>query len=166
MVIAIGGVSRAGKTSLAKKIAHLINKENLIIKLDDFTSIYNNKYRINDLADWENPDCVDFTKLYEKIIIEQRNVPVLIIEGFLITHDLRIRNLINYYIHIELSYETFVKRRAADYREPAWYIEHVWESHQKNGLNFRDLTSHIINGENEIDLLSILRFLNLNSNEA
>jgi uridine kinase len=155
MIIAIGGVSRSGKTSLARQLSDAIGPTSSIIHLDNFfkskivrKGIYN--------FDWEHPDSIDFRRLFIEIRTKMKSVKILIIEGFLISYDLRIRNIIDFYIHIDIKRNTFFKRRLTDYNEGWIYVDHVWLSYLAFGTNYQELNYIIVDGENKIDIQAII----------
>ena len=66
MVIGIGGVSRAGKTALAKRLAKHFRKEGLstdILHQDEFVYPDEEIPKVRDKVDWEHPGSIDFERL-------------------------------------------------------------------------------------------------------
>jgi len=61
-----------------------------------------------------------------------------------------------------VSKETFLERKRNDLRwgkEPEWYMEHIWESHQQfYGIEVRK-EAFQLRGENPVDLESVIRYL-------
>jgi uridine kinase len=84
---------------------------------------------------------------------------IVIAEGFLITYDARIKSMLDKYIHITLSKNIFTQRRMKDFRSNLWYANHVWKSFMKRGNNYSDLNHIVINGDREIDMQTVLRFV-------
>ena len=108
--IGIGGVSRAGKTTLATYIKDLYpNKKTHIISMDDYVHEPDKIPRIKDRIDWE---------------------------GILIFYSEEVNKLFDKRIFIDIPKSLFYIRRRNDTRwgkEPRWYIDYVWESYLKYG---------------------------------
>lgn len=178
MIIGIGGVSRAGKTSLCRILKNELHKKTDEIHLDnyikdsshwDFFVTYPIFYlsKLHKSFDMEHPDTIDFDSLYEDIIQSREKNEIVIAEGFLITYDARIKNLIDRYIHIDISKKVFIQRRINDFMKGnLWYAHHVWNSFMKYGNNYADLKHIVINGDQEIDKQAVLSFINSNQNSG
>lgn len=178
MIIGIGGVSRAGKTSLCKILKNELHQKTSVIHLDnyikasshwDFFVTYPIFYlsKIHKTFDMEHPDTIDFDSLYQDIIQGCEKNEIVIAEGFLITYDARIKNLIDRYIHIDVSKKVFIQRRTKDFKKGnLWYARHVWNSFMKYGNNYADLKHIVINGDKEIDKQRVLSFINSNQNSG
>ncbi|HEY9362753.1 MAG TPA: hypothetical protein VIQ00_05800 [Chitinophagaceae bacterium] len=174
MIIGIGGVSRAGKTSLSGFLKKNLGRKCVEIHLDsyikdsshwDFFMKYPIFYlsSIHKMFDMEHPDVIDFNRLYEDIIRSNEENEIVIAEGFLITHDPRIKNLIDCYIHVAVNKEEFIKRRTNDYKKSnSWYANHVWKSFMKYGNNYNGLNYMVVDANNEMDTDSVLAFININ----
>jgi uridine kinase len=138
MVIGIGGVSRAGKTTLAYKIREWFGKKTVfILHQDDYTQPEEKLPKIKDHIDWEHPDSLDFSKLKSLLQEYSNRYPLVIVEGLLVFHDQQLMSLLDKRIYIQISKEAFLNRKTLDNRwgdEPDWYIEHIWTSHFNYGL--------------------------------
>jgi uridine kinase len=137
MIIGIGGVSRAGKTSYAERLKKIFTKKRVIIlSQDDFVFPENQIPKIKDRTDWECPESIDFDKFYETITISSRGHDIVIVEGLLIFYQSRITDLFDITYFLEIDKDTFMKRKSDDTRwgkEPDWYLEHIWNSYLKFG---------------------------------
>jgi uridine kinase len=172
MIIGIGGVSRAGKTTLSNFLKKKLRKKTYEIHLDhyikesshwDFFAKFPAFYlsMLYRKFDMEHPETIDFTRLYNDILLHSQENEIIIAEGFLITYDQRIRSLLDKYIHIHLTKEEFMKRRMNDFkRNNEWYANHVWNSFMKFGNNYHDLNHMVLNGNQQVDKEAVLRFLN------
>ena len=133
MIIGIGGVSRAGKTSLAFKIREWLGYDEVtILHQDEF--IYEDKDlpRIKGHIDWEHPKSLNFKALIEKVRTENELKKYVVVEGLMVFWLEELRNLIDKKIYLEITKEAFLSRKTLDNRwgdEPDWYIEHIWENH-------------------------------------
>lgn len=68
LVVGIGGVSLAGKSTLSKRLKNMRSKERIIIlDMNDFIFPENEIARIKDEADWETPESVDYRNLTGRI---------------------------------------------------------------------------------------------------
>lgn len=135
MIIGIGGVSNSGKSALARRIEKLVHpKKACVLCQDDFT-----KPRlayIKDHLNWEHPDSIDFEKLYQRVLQEEKSHDVVIVEGIFAFHHAPTTQLYDKAIYLIIDRNTFFDRKKRDIRwgkEPAWYIEHIWDSHLAYG---------------------------------
>jgi len=135
--IGIGGVSRAGKTTLSNYIQSLYpRKKTLVISMDEFVHKEENIPKIKDRIDWEDPASVDYQKIKETIEENLPHYDLIITEGILIFYSEEVNKLFNRRIFIDIPKSLFYIRRHSDKRwgeEPKWYIDYVWESYQKYG---------------------------------
>ena len=73
MIIGIGGVSRAGKTTLAEWLRNQFpEKKTHIICQDDFVFPTDRIPRINNRINWEHPDSIDHEAFRKSIIAESK----------------------------------------------------------------------------------------------
>ncbi|HHL52774.1 MAG TPA: hypothetical protein ENJ39_05310 [Flammeovirgaceae bacterium] len=135
--IGIGGVSRAGKTTLATYIKDLYpNKKTHIISMDDYVHEPDKIPRIKDRIDWETPASVDYERLKKEIEEAKKKYDLVITEGILIFYSEEVNKLFDKRIFIDIPKSLFYIRRRNDTRwgkEPRWYIDYVWESYLKYG---------------------------------
>ena len=88
LLIGIGGVSRAGKTTLSNYILNLYpNKKSLIIAMDDYVIDQDKIPRIKDRIDWETPASVDYDRIANKIAASVSEYDLVITEGILIFYS-------------------------------------------------------------------------------
>jgi nicotinamide/nicotinate riboside kinase len=161
-IIGIGGASRSGKSSLAKKLKdHFASKRVWILDQDDFVKPDDQLPKIQDRIDWEHPESIDLPSLLSEIAIASKNNDIVIIEGLLAFYFDELNARYDYSIFVQISKETFIFRRQQETRwgtEPKWYVEHVWISHLIFGqFAEADLT---ISGENELPDSSFRELLN------
>ena len=135
--IGIGGVSRAGKTTLSKYISSLYPKKStLVISMDEFVLAQDKIPRIKDRIDWETPASVDYPKIKETIEANLDKYDIIITEGILIFYSEEVNKLFDKRIFIDIPKSLFYIRRHSDQRwgeEPKWYIDYVWQSYHKYG---------------------------------
>jgi nicotinamide/nicotinate riboside kinase len=166
MVIGIGGVSNAGKTTLANRLKEKLSPLRItILCQDDFARPPKEIPLINGHTDWEVPESINLAKYYRHILKEREQNDIVIAEGLFAFCDPHIYHQYDKKIFLRISKETFWKRKTKDLRwgkEPDWYIEHIWESHFKCGnLNEVDQNTVILSGETAIDLDRLIPFLEL-----
>lgn len=135
MVIGIGGLSRAGKTSLAEKLADYYGRERVtILHQDDFVNPEDEIPKIHDRIDWEHPGSMNFKGLIQAI--KNSDTGIVIVEGILVFFNSDLRSLFDKKILLEIDKPTFLDRRHQENRwghEPEWFIQHVWDSYWKYG---------------------------------
>lgn len=161
MIIGIGGVSNAGKTTLAKQL-----KENLpglnvsILCQDDFPNPVDQIPTIRDHVDWEIPVSIDMNRYRDKVLEAAKNYDVVIAEGLFAFCD---ENIVKYYdkkIFLTISKETFWERKSKDLRwgkEPEWYMEHIWRSHFNCGSEkTADNNTFVLSAEQPLNVNQLL----------
>lgn len=135
--IGIGGVSRAGKTTLSNYIISLYpNKQSVIITMDDYVYETAQIPRIKDRIDWETPASVDYERIKRTIETSLEEYDLVITEGILIFYSEEVNKLFDKRVFIDIPKSLFYIRRHTDTRwgeEPKWYIDYVWESYLKYG---------------------------------
>jgi uridine kinase len=139
LLIGIGGVSRSGKSTLARQLQEhyaSMGKSCLILSQDDFVIPEDQIPKIRDRIDWEDPVSIDWKQLKRKIEEMKASFQVIIVEGLFAFVDPALTELYDMKFFMEISKETFLARKAVDDRwgpEPDWFIEHIWESYLKYG---------------------------------
>lgn len=137
MIIAIGGVSRAGKTTLARKIRDLFHPKSVtVLCQDDFVKPIQEIPSVNDRIDWEHPDSIDHHAFKVAIMAESEENEIVIAEGLMVFYDAETEALFDKKILIQIDFDTYLRRKKKDLRwgaEPDWYIKHIWESYLKYG---------------------------------
>ncbi len=164
MIIGIGGVSRAGKTSLAKKIiGYFPDKRKVILHQDDYNNAGFDIPQIKDRIDWEVPESIDFPRLKYDFKWLSANVDIVILEGIFAFYDEEINKMFDKKIFVDIGYKDFINRKLLDKRwgyEPLWYIYHIWDNykiHREEILKMQDL--FIIDDnrpENDIEIRNFL----------
>jgi uridine kinase len=139
-IIAIGGVSRSGKTSLALWL-HKHLADSMMLSQDDFVQPEELIPRVRDRIDWEHPDSVNWQAWQRAIVSNRKDCSYLILEGLLMFQDqsLTVEPDLCYYLTMDKA--SFLEERKNETRwgyEPPWYIEHVWKSHALHGTPFRE----------------------------
>lgn len=153
-IIGIGGVSRAGKTSLAQHINDWFpDKRVKILHQDDFINPIPKIPLIKGQTDWEIPESLDFIAFRDEILYAKDKYDYVLAEGLMVYWNPEVCQLFDKKIFIEISKNTFLNRKTLDQRwenEPNWYIEHIWQSHFKYGRvpeQMRDVLC--MSGENQ-----------------
>ncbi len=135
--IGIGGVSRAGKTTLSNYIKSLYPKKSIfLIEMDRFVKNEADIPKIRNHTDWEHPISVDFKRLKEALKKALNTYDIVITEGILIFYSEELNQLFDKRIFINVPKTVFYKRRKKEKRwgaEPDWYLDYVWESYLKYG---------------------------------
>lgn len=152
IIIGINGVSRAGKTTLAEDICAWFHDNKIkIIGQDKYVIPKTSMPLINGQLDWERPESLDFKAFRNAILSAKDDYDYVIAEGLMVFYDPKVYMLFDKKIYIEISKDTFLSRKALDFRwekEPDWYIEHIWDSHFIYGKVPADMKNVLcLNGE-------------------
>lgn len=161
LVVGIGGVSRAGKSTLSNSIkSWLEDRTTIILDMDDFVFAEETIPVINDGINWEIPESVDFERIRKKIEEVREQYDYVIVEGILIFYDLELNGLYNNKIFVDISHGTFLQRKSRDSRwdEPEWYIKHIWDCYLTYGRNNSN-DALVLDGTKEFDESKIIEFL-------
>ena len=164
MIIAIGGSSTAGKSTLAAKIGEVYDHRKVkILCQDSYVKPESEIPLINDHIDWETPESIDFDRFYRAIVYANLQFEVVIVEGLMIYYNRRTVDLFNKRLFVEIDKETFLKRKSRDLRwgkEPEWYMEHIWDSYLKYGQVPKVLNDVFkVDGRRSIDVYQVIKFL-------
>jgi len=167
MIIAIGGASRSGKTTLAKAIQAHINrgiKSCTILHQDDFVYPKPLIPSIDGKTNYECPESIDFETLRKAIYRAEKKFDIVIVEGFLIYCNDKLARSFDEQIFLEIARETFLERKKEDklWPEPdPAYRAFIWESFLLYGQAPEDDEILFLSGEEEINLSQVLEELNL-----
>jgi len=135
--IGIGGVSRAGKTSLSNYIKSLYpSKSSYIITMDDYVKDEADIPKIMDHTDWEHPISINYERIQKTLKEAIDTYDIVITEGILIFYSKELNGLFDKRIFIDIPKTVFYKRKREDTRwgtEPDWYIDYIWDSYLKYG---------------------------------
>lgn len=137
MIVGIGGVSRAGKTTLAKQVKKQFEQEGKTVDVfcqDEYVKPKFSIPKVQGFPDWERPSSIKWDTLNREI--QKSQADVKIVEGLFAFYPASLRSTYDLKIFIEIEKETFESRRSSDKRwdkEPEWYMEHIWRSYLKYG---------------------------------
>ncbi len=165
MVIGIGGVSMAGKSTLAGLIKSAYpGKKVCILCQDDYVLPQKQIHLVNGKTDWENPASIDFDEYIASVVARDIENQIVIAEGLFAYYDSTLNDLYDKKLFIEISKETFFNRKRLDARwdiEPEWYIHHIWNSYLKFGkLPDKQRFVMKINGVVSVDINKLINYLN------
>lgn len=167
MIIGIGGVSTAGKSSLAFQLRKHYSPQAKVKILcqDDFIKPESEIPRIQDHIDWECPNSIDHEMYFQAIHRERKVNDIIISEGLFAFNDERISSLYDKRIFMMISHNTFWRRKSEDLRwgkEPDWYIEHIWSNYLKYG-KIADKHENVlrIQSDTKINVAAVLDYLSL-----
>lgn len=163
MIIGIGGVSRAGKTSLAEWIRKQFpSQKTQILCQDDYAFPTELIPNIKDRIDWEHPDSIDHKAFRKALIAKAKSNDLVIAEGLMVFHDKLTNVLYDKILLVEIDYNTFLERKKYDHRwghEPDWYVNHIWESFLKYGNSPKDLPCMKVDGTKIFPKKELLNFI-------
>lgn len=166
MIVAIGGASRSGKTTLANELAKTLGEQKIkteVIHLSDYTKAVNALSLIDGAPDWERPNTFKWDTVVNKI--EKSEAEVIIIEGLFPFYPASMRTVYGKKVFIDIDKETFDKRKSNDARwkgAPESYANHVWKGYQKYGKTKGEDKEYIfLDGRYPVDMKMLLRSLEL-----
>ncbi len=140
MIIGIGGLSRSGKTKVAKKIRTELQKQGqnvLLLHQDHFSFPEIKIPKIKDRADYEHPDSIDWNRYLAAIQEGIKAQQTIISEGLFAFANQQLNQLYDRQIFVSIDQATFMQRKANDTRwgplPPPWYLQHIWDAHQIHG---------------------------------
>lgn len=163
MIIAIGGVSTAGKTTLATRLRDAFTGQRIsLLCQDDFVHDVALIPKIHERVDWEHPDSIHHEKMLQAIIAEKAQNDIVIVEGLMVFWHQETVRLFDKSIYIEIPQQLFRTRKAADNRwgnEPEWYIDHIWNSFQQYGIPQNKTHMLLLNGQHPIPMKKVIQYL-------
>lgn len=139
--VGIAGGSGSGKSTLAVALAKKYPDKIAIVHLDDYETPKSAIPMLDGFLNREHPDAIDFDTLHQDLhalrngqaitvrtkselynpnyTLERNNKieyliepkPIIIVEGYLVFHDHRIRDLMNVKIYLDMPIEASLKRR-------------------------------------------------------
>lgn len=165
MIIGIGGVSMAGKSTLAAAIkTQYPRKKVSVLCQDDYVFSQSQIPKIDEKTDWENPTSIDFDDFLASLLARKMEYDVVIAEGLFAFYDSMLSSYYDKKLFIEISESAFYERKRKDERwgiEPDWYIQHIWESYLKFGVlpeNQKGIL--VLDGSKSIDIDNLMNYLN------
>ncbi len=164
MIIGIGGVSNAGKSTLAKQIKNLFPERKIsVLCQDDFVKPHYELPYIHNHIDWESLESIDFQYYYNSILTAAQHSDMVIAEGLFAFYNPVITDLYDRKIFITISKKTFFERKRKDIRwgkEPEWYIKHIWDSYIKYNTVEKGRNDMLyLSGEKNYPLPEIVSFI-------
>lgn len=163
MLIGIGGVSRSGKSTLARMLVNHFRdsgKTAIVLYQDDFVFPTTQIPRVKDKVDWEHPLSINHDLLWETAQFYRERFEVVIIDSFLAFYDSRFCEDYDKRIFVSVSKETFLERKENDMRWgyiPRWFFDHIWESYLRFGIPDFTKNEYLrISGESAYDQEEII----------
>lgn len=166
MVIGIGGISRSGKTKLAKKLRTYFNNKGestILISCDDF---HVNDFKLPEIKEMKNreiPISINYKKILTAIAAAKNNaVSKIIVEGHLIYANKKLAQLFNCSIFFRIDKPTFIERKIKDNRNgelPHWYIEYSWRAWQQYGQIDNNIPFLSIDGNRKLPFKLVLDYI-------
>lgn len=169
MFIGIGGVSRAGKSTLSKLLNTALTGLQYkvqVIHQDDWVIAEEDLPRIGDKADWETPNSIHWPNLINEVYQAIDSFDVVILEGLFAFNNLELENAMDKKFFLKISKELFEQRKITDLRwgsepEPQWYIQHIWDAHCSLGIPDLDKNYTILDGSNYFPIDEIIKNLRI-----
>ncbi|MGW8122128.1 uridine kinase family protein [Roseivirga echinicomitans] len=161
ILIAIGGVSRSGKSTLAEWLGGEL-KNATVLHQDEYALPKDQLPKIKDLPNWELPESINWTAWHKAVTQAKTEYDHVIIEGILVFANTKINALIDQSVYLGIDKVDFFRRRLKEKRwgkEPEWFIEYVWEAHLKYGLPPSELKAIHIKDIKTSQYIEVLRAL-------
>ncbi|MCA9352005.1 hypothetical protein KC866_01255 [Patescibacteria group bacterium] len=174
--IGIAGASGAGKSTLCTYLQEKYPDQIGLIQLDDYfkKQIDVPKYKGHD--NWDSPDALRLDQLYQDLLsfqkgesvmvwtkneklnpdykktdkrieIEFQPKPVMLVEGYLVLHDERIRNLFETSIFLDIDQRMSWKRRV-HFKNDAYFEEVILPMNTQYVIPTKQLAEHVIDVSN------------------
>jgi len=166
MVIGIGGVSRAGKSTLAEKLKKHFEKSKKSVEIfcqDKYVKPVISLPQVDGFPDWERPSTIKWDALISAL--ERSSADVKIVEGLFAFYAASIRSVYGKKIFVDIERSTFESRKSKDKRwaeEPEWYANHVWKSYLKYGQRKGPEDEYMtVSGEIDFNIKKVVTDLDL-----
>lgn len=134
-IIGIGGMSRAGKTHLARRIQSYFGIERCaVVSMDAFVFDVDEIPKINGYPNWEIPESIDYRGLIAQVVKLASSFDYVVVEGLLIFHDEGLNALFDERVLLEVERPLFLERRVKEKRwgaESEAYLNIVWNEYQR-----------------------------------
>ena len=159
ILIGIGGVSRAGKTTLAKYLRENLTDAQILCQ-DDFVLPESQIPKIRNRVDWENPDSINWTSWTNAVQKSHQEKQFTILDGLFAFYDHGINSKMDISFYLTLDKSIFLDRKDQDERwgiEPEWFLTHIWESHIEFGLPKNIKNPNTIHDITSSDYTSIIQ---------
>jgi len=171
-IIGIAGPSASGKSTVCDELVKLI-PGSLLISQDDYWKNTENFPRVKGFKNAELPECIDFDSLYHNLLDLKNGkrtiapkwvrgqyppdqqvlapAPIIVVEGFRLFHDPRIREILDYKVYFDVSATEIIKRRLSRLRhgqlEREWYYREVVVAEDiKYGLPMKKYADEVVDG--------------------
>ncbi len=177
ILIGIAGPSASGKSTICDELQKKF-KDSLVIHTDNYWCNPDHFPTEKGFKNWELPQCLDFDTLYANLAElkqgrttfgphwvqgiyppvqkELKPATIIVVEGFRLFWDSRIRKLFDFKIYIDVPEETILHRRAQRMRHPdkpgreLYYQEIVVPEDQKYGIPTKKYADLIVDGRKSI----------------
>lgn len=166
MIIGIGGISRSGKTKLAKRLRTYFKKQGYITILfntDSFLFCSKKLSLIVNYPNRETPEAINFEQLIQQITLAKCTPnSIIIIEGHLVFANPQLCKLLDCRIFFFIDKATFIKRKMKDNR---WgkvslaYIQYAWQAWLQYG-QINDNKPHLrLDGNRKLPFEWIIKYI-------
>jgi uridine kinase len=165
-IVGISGPSCAGKSTLVDELQHRFPNSR-IVHLDDFwhdpaTFPPVRHHLFRNFTNWELPQNLNFQLLHKVLRRLQKGWrafwraisferPIIFVEGFLLFHDAKIREMMDLKVYLDIPDETVVQRRMERKRfefegMELYYREVVLDEYRRHGLPTMRYADTVIDG--------------------
>ncbi len=143
-VVGVTGGSGSGKSTVAISLCRKYPEKIVLIHIDDYFVKSERAPRLGEFVNWDHPDAIRFDDLYkdltslrdgQKVTILTKSElynpsfdhglrnkieytvepkPIILLEGYLVLYDKRIRDLVDLKIYLDMPIEQSTKRRSSN----------------------------------------------------
>lgn len=163
MLIGIGGVSTAGKTTLAASLrSHFKGLKTAVVCQDDYVKPIDQIPCVKDRVNWEHPDSIDHHLFRKTVMAEHKVNDLVIVEGLMVFWEDELNLLFDKRLFISIDKKLFRQRKSNDRRwgiEPSWYIDHIWDSYLQFGQPPVKDAVYVVDGNESIDIQLVLKYV-------
>ncbi len=121
--IGIAGGSGTGKTALAKELKKHFGRKAKMLHMDKYQRFGEKLPEFFGMKNWDCPGAIKWNKLQKDLISLKKKKGIVIIEGYLLFYNPKVRKLLDFRVFLEAKDKTRIKRRTKFKNEK--YIEKV-----------------------------------------
>lgn len=159
LVVGLTGPTKAGKSTLAEGVCAALHASDAgIVSCEVVQQDFHRtreefwmKHRDVHLPDWDSPERCDIRALLISVEEAAARSRVVLVEGFCLMHDKRVRALFDRVVWLELDESTCRERRVSHWPDgwhssDEYFDECVWPAHKRYKVNRFDKSSNSVRG--------------------
>jgi len=166
LIVGISGISRSGKTKLAKRLRTYFNKQGntvILFSTDNFLFCSKKLPVVQGYLNREIPEAIDFLELNKRIKVAKTTPNShIIIEGSLIFANPQLDKILDCRIFFNIDKSTFIKRKVKDTRwgkVSPWYAEYAWQAWLQYGQINENVDHLSLDGDRKLPFEWVLDYI-------